>query len=134
MKKFLFLLLALLLLFGCSPQKRLQRLIKHNPELVDTTFIKDTVVVPGWQYDTIVQLGETDTVIITKNGTTVTLYKTLYDSIFVDVLSEPDTIFKEIPCPQIMPLEAKDDWYIEYWWLILFIFVAILFILNKIFK
>jgi hypothetical protein len=134
MKKILFLLLALALLCSCTPQKRLERLIKKHPELADTTIIRDTTIIEGWHYDTIAKLGETDTVVVTKEGTTVTIYKWNTDSIFVEVEAEPDTIFKEIPCPQIMPLEAKDDWYIEYWWLILLIFVAILFILNKIFK
>lgn len=132
--KIIFLLITLLLLFSCTPQQRLQRLISRHPELADTTIIRDTTIVPGWQYDTIVQFGETDTVVVQKEGTTVTIYKWNTDSIFVEVEAEPDTIFKEIPCPQIMPLKAKDDWYIEFWWLILLIFVAILFILNKIFK
>lgn len=132
MKKILFLLLALALLCSCSPQKRLQRLVKNHPELITTDTIRDTTIVPGWQYDTIVKVGEKDTVIITKNGTTVTLYKTLYDSVFVEIEAEPDTIEVSVPCPQYN-LEAKDEWYIEYWWIILLIFVAVLFILNKIF-
>lgn len=133
MKKILLLILLALLLLGCSPQKRLQRLVKHNPELITTDTIRDTTIVPGWQYDTIAKLGETDTVVVTKEGTTVTIYKWNTDSIFVDVLSEPDTIYKDIPCPQYN-LQSKDEWYITYWWLILIIFVAILFILNKLFK
>lgn len=132
--KIIFLLITLLLLFGCTPQQRLQRLVKKHPELITTDTIKDTTIVPGWQYDTIVQFGETDTVVVTKEGTTVTIYKWNTDSIFVEVEAEPDTIFKEIPCPQIMPLEAKDEWYIKFWWIVLLIFVAVLFILNKVFK
>ena len=134
MKKIFLLILVLLLLLGCSPQKRLQRIIEHHPELVDTTHIKDTIVQPGWQYDTIVQLNN-DTVVVQKDGVTVTLYKWKTDSIFVEVEKEQDTVFVDVPCPQINnPLEVKDEWYIEYWWLILLIFVAILFILNKLFK
>ena len=39
----------------CSPQKRLNRLISHNPELAhtDTVFINKTVTVPGFSVDTV---------------------------------------------------------------------------------
>jgi hypothetical protein len=132
--KIIFLLITLLLLFSCTPQQRLNRLVHNHPELITTDTLRDTTIIEGWKYDTIVKVGEKDTVIITKNGTTVTLYKTLYDSIFVEVEAEPDTIYKDIPCPQIMPLEAKDDWYKNKWVLVLLIFVIILFIINRVFK
>lgn len=132
MKKILLLILLALFLLGCSPQKRLQRIVHNHPELVDTNIVHDTTIVPGWKYDTIVKVGEKDTVIITKNGTTVTLYKTLYDSIFVEVEKEQDTLYVDVPCPKYN-LQSKDEWWIEYWWVVLLIFVAILFILNKIF-
>jgi hypothetical protein len=132
--KIIFLLITLLLLFSCTPQQRLNRLVHNHPELITTDTLRDTTIIEGWKYDTIVKVGEKDTVIITKNGTTVTLYKTLYDSIFVEVEAEPDTIFKEIPCPQVVVEEENTEWYKYKWVLILLIFVAILFILNKIFK
>ena len=43
-----------LFFFRCSPQKRLNRLISHNPELArtDTVFINKVVSVPGFTVDT----------------------------------------------------------------------------------
>ena len=132
MKKILLLILVLLLLLGCSPQKRFQRLVKHHPELVDTMHIKDTIVQPGFVYDTIVQL-KNDTVVVQKDVVTVTLYKWKTDSIFVEVEKKQDTVFVDIHCPKYN-LQTKDEWYITYWWVVLLVFVAVLFILNKLFK
>lgn len=43
-----------LFLFSCSPQKRLNRLVKNNPELIkaDTTFTQKQIEVPGVKIDT----------------------------------------------------------------------------------
>ena len=40
---------------SCSPQQRLQRLIKKNPELLqlDTIRIIDTVIIESYNYDTL---------------------------------------------------------------------------------
>jgi hypothetical protein len=42
-------ILALLLLVGCSPEKRLARLLKKHPELMqaEVIYVRDTVDVPG---------------------------------------------------------------------------------------
>ena len=53
---FLLALLAVVLYFTqCSPQKRLNRLVQNNPELVktDTTMQERAVTVPGFSIDTI---------------------------------------------------------------------------------
>lgn len=130
--KIIFLFITLLLLFSCTPQQRLNRLVHNHTELITTDTIRDTTIVPGWQYDTIVQL-KNDTVVVQKDGVTVTLYKWKTDSIFVEVEKEQDTVFVDVPCPQYN-IQDKDEWYIEYWWVILLVFVAVLFILNKLFK
>lgn len=136
MKKILILILLALFLLGCSPQKRFKRLVHNHPELVDTNIVHDTTIIEGWKYDTIVKVGETDTVIITKNGTTVTLYKTLYDSIFVEVEAKTDTIYKDIPCPQVSIEEEKSNEYALYIkiGLILIFVCIIMFELYNLFK
>ena len=49
------LILSILASVGCSPQKRLNRIVKNHPHLVqkDTVHIHDTIIVEGVRYDTI---------------------------------------------------------------------------------
>ena len=92
-------LLTALLLFSCSPQKRLARLIKNNPDLVksDTVKVHDTTFVKAIHTDTIIKSGIThDTVTIVKDKLVIKYFnngKTVY--LGGDV--KRDTIVKEIP-------------------------------------
>lgn len=55
MKKFLLISIIIAAIFvSCSPQKRLNRLIKNNPELktTDTIYSTKTFTVPGYKLDT----------------------------------------------------------------------------------
>lgn len=110
MKNIIVLLLIVLSIAACSPQKRLNRIIRNHPELskFDTMVIYDTTF--GWKYDTITKLGDKDTVIVKKENTTVTIYKYFNtDSIYVGV--ETDTIFKKIYVPvEKIVVEEKNDW------------------------
>ncbi len=110
MKNLIVILLIILSVAACSPQKRLNRIVRNHPELLqkDTITIVDTIY--GWEYDTIVKFGTNDTVIIKKENTTVTIYKYFNtDSIYVGV--ETDTIFKEIKVPvEKIVVEKKNDW------------------------
>jgi len=51
----LFVLYVIAGLNSCSPQKRINRIIKNNPHLIqkDTVWITDTIIVEGVRYDTI---------------------------------------------------------------------------------
>jgi len=71
MKIYFILLTLSFLLFSCSPQKRLHRLVKKHPELtrVDTIKIQDTIIVPGIKTDTVFSSSLlNDTVTITKEN------------------------------------------------------------------
>lgn len=54
MKKYFLLILCFAFLVACSPQKRLNRLIKNHPELAetDTVYSTKTFTVPGLNIDT----------------------------------------------------------------------------------
>ena len=62
--KIYILLLIVLFSVGCSPQRRLNRLIIKHPELIKTDTLKDSVIVPKIEFDTVfkLQLGETITI------------------------------------------------------------------------
>jgi hypothetical protein len=49
------LILSILASVGCSPQKRINRITKKHPHLIqkDTVHIHDTIVVEAYKYDTI---------------------------------------------------------------------------------
>ena len=52
-KNYIQIILVSLLIIGCSPQKRLNRLITKYPQLteIDTIIVRDTVVVENYNYD-----------------------------------------------------------------------------------
>ena len=54
----LILALTILASAGCSPQRRLERLIENNPQLLqnDTIQIHDTIIIPEVSVDTIVDI------------------------------------------------------------------------------
>ena len=94
MKK-IFVMILLFSLFGCTPQKRLQRLLKHHPELLqkDTVTVKDTFVINRTQFDTIVN-AHFDTINIEKERVKIQLIKK--DSlIYINAVTPGDTIVIE---------------------------------------
>ena len=69
-------ILAILLLYGCSAERRFQRLVRKHPHLIeaiDTVTQYDTIITPSVRYDTTYYpvLGERDTFrLYTPAGTT----------------------------------------------------------------
>lgn len=94
-------LLLCIIIGGCSPQKKLNRLYETNPHLFrnDTTIVNDTIVVPVRSIDhtTALPVGK-DTVIIFRNHQSKMngrlQLKYVYDTVVVSmsVQTEPDTI------------------------------------------
>lgn len=82
MKNLIIMISLSLLIFSCSAERRLQRLIKNNPELVRDTSIIDVdttfVHIEGVRTDSTVLLSSYthDTLIIEKERLTI---KTIYD-------------------------------------------------------
>jgi len=67
MKK-VFYILILLILASCSPQKRIERIIKRHPEIQTTQTITDTVYIKPVSIDTVFLLEPQDTIIITDTS------------------------------------------------------------------
>ena len=115
--KHLLILLSTFLLFACSPQKRLNRLINKHAELLsikDTVTVRDTFIVDGVKLDTIFQTTITkDTVILKEKQLTIKYYndgKTTY------LDGECDTIIQvkeiQVPIEKVKAVtEYKTHWY-----------------------
>ena len=98
-------LLLILLLSSCSPQYRLNRLLARHPELKipDTLFIRDSVIVPQVQVDTILDFKTIrDTVVIQKDRLQIKLSK-IHDTLFLTGKCKGDTVYitRKIPVEKI---------------------------------
>ena len=129
------LILILLILTSCNAEKKLQRLVKKNPELkkADTITIQDTltVITNKVQTDTVTSLKSitNDTLIITKENLTVkTVYNYETDSIFVYGECDTDTITKiierQIPYNKIEVKKQKD---LRIWFILVVVVLIFLF-------
>jgi hypothetical protein len=109
MKKITYLLIivsASILLFSCSPQKRLNRLVALHPELstTDTIHIRDTTIIPETRIDTAFKDSMLDdTVIFSKEKLTVKLHR-MRDSVYVEAEYGADTVVieREIPVEKVI--------------------------------
>ena len=128
----------IVVMFSCSPQKKLQRLVNKHPELMqkDTIFVEihDTIYIESTSFDTITQLFGSDT-IITIDNSTLTLkyfYDTITKNIYHDVLIKKDTIFYEreisVPIEKIV-IQELTWWQKNNQWVI---FLVVLFTLAHI--
>lgn len=134
-------LLIILLLASCTPQKRLARLVKKNPELIriDTVTVTDTftVITPRTQIDTFYSIKQLiDTVRLEKENLRVLTYLK-NDTVYLD--AECDTLVIEkirtVKVPTKTIEVKKDSFWDSRWFRFLFIviFVALLvkYLLSK---
>lgn len=91
--------ILILLLVSCSPQKRLNRLISKNPDLIqlDTLIVRDTIVIESFNYDTVTTFKYSDTTIIVNTEKVLAryYYDTLRQEIWHEIECKEDTIFYE---------------------------------------
>jgi hypothetical protein len=134
-------LIILLLLINCSPEKKLQRIIKKHPELLevyhDTIKLRDTIYIESYVHDTINQIKLHDTTIIVNNNRTFAryYYDTLRETIFHEIKCKGDTVYyyKEIPFKVEKVVFKELSWWDKYKtiiYIILSVLIA-LFLLNK---
>jgi len=130
-----------LILVGCSPQMRLNRILTKHPYLaknVDSTFYDTTTVITkDVRLDTIHSINRTDTLIVTKENLTIKTY-VHKDSIYVFGNCKSDTIevVKTITVPtQIFNYQKLTFWQKSKGWLIpILIILGIGFIAVRILK
>jgi hypothetical protein len=98
-KNYIKIILACLILFACTPQKRLNRLITKHPQLLqlDTLVIRDTVVVESYNYDTTTLIRLHDSTIVINNERVILkyYYDTLKEIIYHEVECLGDTVYTE---------------------------------------
>ena len=130
----------LTLLMSCSPQKRLNRIVKNNPHILqkDTIqiVVRDTIIIESQTYDTITKFFHSDTIQVIDNSR-ITLkyyYDTILKNIYHSVDYKTDTIFFE----KIVPVEIERVvikeltwWQKNNQWII---FLGIIFILSLIYQ
>lgn len=131
-----FYILVLIVLAGCSAQKRLARLLESFPELKEpeTIIIKDTIYTPVHHFDTsFVYDSWIDTVTIEKDKLQVQLIR-VNDTVFVNAASNPDTIYinKPFEVERIKYVTEKSK--LNYNFLLIFGICLILLMLFGIFR
>ena len=124
-------IIFLFLLFcSCSPQKRLNRIIKNHPELLeqDTITIVDTVVIESYTFDTITQIRLHDSTIIVNNERIFAkyFYDTLRQEIIHEIQCKDDSIIieRQIPVEKIVYRDLS--WWQKYRDLLIIIAIIIL--------
>ena len=117
-------IILIFLLCSCSPQKRIDRIVSKNPELLtkDTITIRDTIITKSVSTDTIFNINF-DTINIEKEKLKVRLIR-INDTIQVFAECKEDTIFYEkvIEVDKIQVNEKNNYWI----WLILLIIILLI--------
>jgi hypothetical protein len=108
-------LILLLFLASCTPQKRLERLIRNHPELVrvDSVKIIDTVITRIVSIDTMQVMNTYDTFIVNRDRLTVQVIRH-QDSIYVYGKCAGDTVVLERKVP-VRIIEVKESTSVPWW-------------------
>jgi len=122
------------LLYSCSPQKRLNRLIKKYPELtevsIDTIKVRDTIYIENYDTTVLSSIIKHDTTIIVNNDRTFAryYYDTLRQEIFHEIECIGDTIhyYKEVPYKVEKVVFKELSWWQKYKDIIIIISLLIL--------
>ncbi|NRA82098.1 MAG: hypothetical protein HRU18_28220 [Pseudoalteromonas sp.] len=132
-------LLILLICVACSPSKRLNRIVKKNPHLLDSVKIEviDTIYVERYVHDTITKIVKHDSTIVVDNERVFLKY--FYDTVRQEIIHEYEckevkTVYKtEVKTPRVV-INKPTIWehIVSIWWLILLIIGFYLF--KKFFK
>lgn len=137
MKRYTAIALLILFLSSCSPQKRLQRLLKKNPELIelDTIRVIDTVIIDNYTYDTItnIHLHDSTTVINNEKVILKYFYDTLTREIWHEVECLGDTIIKEKIIQVEKVVYKQLSWWEQYGTIVIIIslILGVLIVLKK---
>ena len=106
------------LLFSCSPQQRLNRLLTRHPQLLerDTIVVIDSVIVENYVRDTttIIQVHDTTTVINNERVVLKYFYDTLREVIHHEVKCLGDTVYVETLVPIEKAVFRELSWWDKY--------------------
>lgn len=126
---FAWMVLVIAVLPSCTPQKRLDRLLRNHPELlnrVDTVHFTDTFIVQKISLDTVFST-DFDTVKIVRDCVRVRLIRHR-DTLRLTVDKPADTIYKPLKIPvKTITAEIKPSLYESF--IICFIVICLLLLL-----
>ncbi len=131
MKKIVSVFLVLVFIISCSPQKRLNRLLRKHPHLSNTEMVvfRDTIIRPEVQLDSVFSVNF-DTVYLENERISVKLIKT--DSlIYLTGISKTDTIFyeKKVPVKLVKITETSFYKKLREWAIVGLIVIAFLYLI-----
>ncbi len=139
-KNYIQVILLTLILVGCSPQKRLNRLITRYPQLsqMDTLIVRDTVVIETYNHDTITLLEFHDTTTVINNEKVILkyFYDTLREVIHHEVECLGDTVYTEKLITVEKAVFRELSWWDKYkeFIYIALVLLLVLIVLKKIGK
>ena len=139
-KNYIQIILISLLLIGCSPQERLNRLMTKFPQLteMDTIYVKDTVIVENYNYDTTTLIRTHDTTTVINNEKVILkyFYDTLRETIYHDVECVGDTVYTEKLVTVEKAVFRELSWWDKYkeFVYIGLVLMLVLFVLKKVGK
>jgi len=121
-------LLSILASVGCSPQKRINRIIKNNPHLVqkDTVWITDTIIVEGVKYDTITKFLTNTKVEVINNERVRLQY--FYDTVTNEIHHEVECKENRIVYERSFVVDKVvtiHDWQKYVIWLVILLVVIV---------
>ncbi len=120
----------LLMLSSCSPQRRLERLVAHHPELrmADTLLVRDTIITLPVVADTALSIMRlTDTVTISRDRLEIKLVR-INDTIHIKGKCKTDTIVRElrIPVEKIKLVKAEGGVLSKVLWIVIGVGVIVI--------
>jgi hypothetical protein len=128
------------LIVGCSPQKRLNRLLTKYPQLTqhDTIVVRDTVTIERYVHDTTTVLEFHDTTTVINNERVILKYfhDTLTKEIHHYVECKGDTVYMEKLIPIEKAVFRELSWWEKYREFIYIgiVLIMVLLLLKKIGK
>jgi len=133
-------IILICLIVGCSPQKRLNRLLTKYPNLTeqDTIVVRDTIMVERYIHDTTTVLEFHDTTTVINNERIILKYfhDTLTKEIHHYVECKGDTVYMEKLVPIEKAVFKELSWWDKYkeFLYIVLVLIGVLMIIKKIGK
>ena len=133
-------IILICLIVGCSPQKRLNRLLTKYPNLTeqDTIVVRDTIMVERYIHDTTTVLEFHDTTTVINNERVILKYfhDTLTKEIHHYVECKGDTVYMEKLVPIEKAVFRELSWWDKYkeFLYIVLVLIGVLMIIKKIGK
>jgi len=141
MKQIIKISLVLVLLISCTPQRRLERLLRKHPELtsIDSITIHDTirVIVPEVHLDTVVTLQQLyDTVYLEQEQLKVKVWMDRYHKVYIQ--GKCDTVYIDKIVTRKIPIriyEKTPIWKkIINWIFAILLIITVVYTLYKVVK